>query len=295
MIRSMTGYGTCFDQREQRAVSVEVRSGNHRFLDLHIRLPKEYSFLEADIAQVLRSSLSRGRVDLHVSIQAPVPVDSLLDLDRARGYMEAGARLRDEFQFKDAVDLRTLLALPGVLHSEDALTMQERLRDAATSQLVVECVRNALKNMIQMRDQEGMSLASEMRHYLDRIRRKLKDINALTPGTVEEYRRKLAERVDQLLPNASVDPQRLAQEVALLAERSDVAEELTRLESHLDQCDRLLDSEMPVGKEMDFLMQEMHREINTTLSKTMDIEITSLAIAVKAEVERLREQVQNVE
>jgi uncharacterized protein (TIGR00255 family) len=291
----MTGYGTCFDQREERAVSVEIRSGNHRFLDVHIRLPKEYSFLEADVAQVLRASLSRGRIDLHVSVQAPLPVDSLLDLDRARAYMEAGARLRGEFQFKDALDLRTLLALPGVIHSEDAFTMQERLSDTATSELVLECVRNALKSMIEMRDQEGTSLASEMRHYLDRIRRKLEDIKTLVPNTVEEYRRRLSERLDQLLPTASVDPQRLAQEVALLAERSDVAEELTRLASHLDQCNRLLDAEMPVGKEMDFLMQEMHREINTTLSKTMDIEITRLAIAVKAEVERLREQVQNIE
>jgi uncharacterized protein (TIGR00255 family) len=295
MIRSMTGYGTCFDQREQRAVSVEIRSGNHRFLDLHVRLPKEYSFLEADVAQALRSAVNRGRLDLYVSVQAPVPADSLLDLDRARGYMEAGARLRDEFQLKDTLDLRTLLTLPGVLHGEDALTMQERLSDTVTSQLVLECVRNALKGLIQMRSQEGASLACEMRNYLDRIHAKLEEIHTLVPNTVEEYRRKLAERLEQLLPNASVDPQRLAQEVALLADRSDIAEELTRLASHLDQCNRLLDSDMPVGKEMDFLMQEMHREINTTLSKTMDIEITRLAIAVKAEVERLREQVQNIE
>jgi uncharacterized protein (TIGR00255 family) len=294
-MRSMTGYGTQFEEQGERTVSVEIRSGNHRFLDLHVRLPREYAFLEVEIAQLLRASLSRGRVDLYASVQAPVLADSLLDLRTGRLYVEAAARLRDEFQLKDTLDLRTLLGLPGVLRSREAPVPSQAQGETASVQLILECVRKALKNLVEMRNREGQALASEMTERLGRIRESVGVICGLAPRAVEEQQRKLLERLRTLLPDAAIEPQRLAQEVALLAEKADITEELARLDSHLQQCERLVDSATPAGKELDFLMQELHREINTVLSKTTDIAITRSGLAVKAEIEKLREQVQNIE
>ena len=294
MIRSMTGYGTSSNQRDQTAVCVEIRTGNHRFLDPHLRLPREYAYLEPDISQLLRIALARGRVDLYVSVQARPEAGMLLDFDAARNYVDAGSRLRDELKLGDSLDLRTLLGLPGVLQSREAAHLACP-PDSAAAQLLLECVRQAVQRVVQMREQEGLALAAEMRQYLQGLREKLEVIRRLAPRVVEEYRQRLAEKLAQLLPDSSVDPQRLAQEVALLAEKSDIAEEVARLESHLDQCAGLITSTASVGKELDFLMQEMHREVNTILSKSGAIDITRLAIAMKGEVEKLREQVQNVE
>jgi uncharacterized protein (TIGR00255 family) len=294
MIRSMTGYGSASNQREATAVCVEIRTGNHRFLDPHLRLPREYAYLESAVAQLLRAALARGRVDLFVSVQARMEAAMLLDFDAARNYVEAGSRLRDELKLGDSLDLRTLLGLPGVLQGRESgiLTQPPGSVDA---ELVLECVRQAVQGVVQMREQEGLALAAEMRQYLQGLREKLDVVRRLAPRVVEEYRQKLAEKLAQMLPDSSVDPQRLAQEVALLADRSDITEEVARLDSHLDQCAGLIGSTAPVGKELDFLMQEMHREVNTILSKSGAIEITRLAIAMKGEVEKLREQVQNVE
>jgi len=295
MVRSMTGYGTSCAQREQRAVSVEIRSTNHRFLDLSIRLPREYSFLEPEVAQLLRAALHRGRVELHAAVQAPVPPESLLDLEVAGSYAEAAARLRERFRLDDALDLRTLLLLPGVVRGRDALRAVDGPADAVAPRLVLECAQAALRGLIAMREREGSALAQAMGHSLERVRAALAELRALVPLGVERHRRKLTERLDQLLPDLAVDPQRLAQEVALMAERSDIGEELDRLASHASQCGRLLESEGPIGKELDFLMQEMQREINTTLAKSADLEITRPALAMKVEIERLREQAQNIE
>jgi uncharacterized protein (TIGR00255 family) len=294
MIRSMTGYGTSSKRRDQAAVSVEIRTGNHRFLDPHVRLPREYAYLEPDVTQILRAALARGRVDLYATVQARPDAGLLLDFDTARNYVDAGARLREELNLGDSLDLRTLLGLPGVLQNRDAATLA-RPQDTSAAELLVESVREAVQGVVQMREAEGLALVAEMRQYLQALREKLEGVRRLAPRVVEEYRRRLSEKLAQVLPDSSVDPQRLAQEVALVAEKSDITEEVARLESHLDQCAGLVTSTAPVGKELDFLMQEMHREVNTILSKSGAIEITRLAIAMKGEVEKLREQVQNVE
>lgn len=294
MIRSMTGYGTSSNRRDQAAVSVEIRTGNHRFLDPHLRLPREYAYLEPEVSQILHTALARGRVDLYVTVQARPEASLLLDFDAARNYVDAGSRLRDELSLGDSLDLRTLLGLPGVLQSRETASLTHP-PDSVAAELLLECARQAVQGVVQMREAEGLALAAEMRQYLQGLREKLEVIRGLAPRVVEEYRQRLVEKLAQLLPDSPVDPQRLAQEVALLAEKSDIAEEVARLESHLDQCAGLINSATPVGKELDFLMQEMHREVNTILSKSGAIDITRLAIAMKGEVEKLREQVQNVE
>jgi uncharacterized protein (TIGR00255 family) len=295
MIHSMTGYGSVSLQRNGTTVAVEVRTGNHRFLDLHFRLAREYGFLEPEISQQVRDTLRRGRIDVAVSIQASVPAECIVSVSTARSYMEAAARLRDEFHLGDSLDLRTLLTLPGVVVTQNLLFSDQAMADAELRPLVCGAVRQALDTVLQMRCQEGQALEAEMRLYLDGIWDKVASIRAHLPAELAECRQRLEERLQHLLPHVTLDPQRLAQEVALLAEKSDVSEEITRLESHLDQYVGVLNDGREAGKKMDFLLQEMHREVNTMLSKTGHLEVTRLGIAIKADIEKLREQVQNVE
>lgn len=295
MIHSMTGYGSVSLQKDGTTVAVEVRTGNHRFLDLHIRLAREYGFLEPEISQQIRDTLRRGRVDVAVAIQANIPAECLISVSAARSYIEAAARLRDEFHLGDSLDLKTLLTLPGVVVSQNLLSSEQVVAGAELRPVVFGGVRQALDTVLQMRRREGQVIESEMRGYLSSIREKVAPLRAHLPAALAEYRQRLEERLQYLLPQVAPDPQRLAQEVALLAEKSDVSEEITRLESHLDQYVDVLDGGREVGKKLDFLLQEMHREINTVLSKTGHLEVTRLGIAIKADIEKLREQVQNVE
>jgi uncharacterized protein (TIGR00255 family) len=295
MIQSMTGYGTVSLQKDGATVAVEIRTGNHRFLDLHVRLAREYGFLETEVSQLVRDTLRRGRVDVSITIQAAIPGECLVNMSTAQSYIEAAARLREEFHLDDALDLKTLLTLPGVLQSQNVFTLEKAQAGAELRDFVLHGVRQALETVLQMRRQEGQALESEIRSYLDGIRGNVAAVSAQLPATVLEFRQRLDERMKYLLPQLTPDPQRLAQEVALLAEKSDISEELTRLESHLGQYTGVLNDGRDAGKKMDFLLQEMHREINTVLSKTGNLEVTRHGIAVKADIEKLREQVQNVE
>ncbi len=295
MLSSMTGYGTGSAKGDGMEVTVEMRTVNHRFLDVHVRLPREYVYLETEVQQTVRGILVRGRVDVSVSIQSAEAASFLVNSDSARSYIEAAGRLRDEFHLEDSLDLRTLLTLPGVLENRDNVAAEAVNGNNALSELVAQGVRQALEAVRRMREKEGKALQADMQRYLEGVREKAARIHALAPATVIEYQRKLEERLAQLLPQVGIDPQRLAQEVALLAERCDISEEITRLESHVGQYESLMDSGREVGKRLDFLLQEMQREINTVLSKSANLEITRHGIAIKADIEKLREQVQNVE
>jgi uncharacterized protein (TIGR00255 family) len=295
MIQSMTGYGTVSLLKDGATVAVEVRTGNHRFLDLHVRLAREYGFLESDISQLVRNVIRRGRVDVSVTIQATVPAECLVSVSTARSYIEAATRLRDELHMEGALDLETLLTLPGVLQSQSLFSQEQAAAGAALREVTMATVRQALDTVLQMRLQEGQVLEAELKSYLGSVRDRVAAIRAHMPSVLLEYRQRLDERLKYLLPQVTPDPQRLAQEVALLAEKSDISEEITRMESHLDQYAGVLADGREVGKKMDFLLQEMHREVNTILSKTGNLEVTRHGIAIKADIEKLREQVQNVE
>ncbi len=294
MILSMTGFGSGLSQKGDVSVSVEIRAVNHRFLDLHIRLSREYTFLEAEIQQLVRSAMLRGRVDVNVTIQTATPAELLVNADLARGYADAARKLREELQLADTLDLRTLLTLPGVVQNKDGLALAEgaesNLREA-----LLESLRVSVESTMKMRRREGDALKSDMLHHLDNISERAAQVRAIVPSTIGEYRTKLQDRLEQLLPPNVLDPQRLAQEVAILAERADISEESARLDSHVAQFRGLLADGTEVGKKLDFLLQEMQREVNTMLSKSGNLEITRLGIALKADIEKLREQVQNVE
>jgi uncharacterized protein (TIGR00255 family) len=295
MIVSMTGYGIASLQQDGFAVTVEIRTVNHRFLDLHVRLAREYGFLEGEISQYVRNHLRRGRVDVSVNIQAPTPHECLINIDMVRSYMAAAARLRTEFDLDESLDLKALLQLPGVLQGPAQLVPEQKEAGAELREFVMTAMRQGLETVQEMRRREGQVLETETRAYLDAIRCKVAAMRAQIPAAHIEYRQRLEERLKCLLPQVAPDPQRLAQEVALLAEKSDISEEVTRLESHIEQYAGVLDDGREAGKKMDFLLQEMHREVNTVLSKTGNLEVTRGGIAIKTDIEKLREQVQNVE
>ncbi len=294
MILSMTGFGAAASQQGGTAVAVEVRTVNHRFLDTHVRLGREYTSLETEIQQVVRNHIGRGRVDVNITIRSTTTAELLIDSGMVRAYMEAACKLREEFQVADGLELKTLLTLPGVLQDRDPRWTEDS-PEGGVREAVIATLRCALQSVVQMRKQEGEALKADMGRYLSSIAGKNSSIKALLPSTVEEYRKKLEDRLAQLLTQKALDPQRVAQEVAILAERSDVSEEIARLESHLAQYQELLEDARETGKKLDFLLQEMQREVNTILSKTGNLEITRLGIAIKADIEKLREQVQNVE
>ncbi len=295
MILSMTGYGTATCQADGMVVAVEIRSVNHRFLDLHVRVSREYSFLENEIQQAARNLLKRGRVDMTITIRESAPAEVLVNEVAAKNYIQAAKRLCAELGVDYSMDAKTLLMLPGVLQNRDALAGAEEIDRGPVARLTLEGVQRALEGVLTMRRQEGVALQADLLRHLASVDEKAKSIQALGPASVIEYRQKLEDRLAQLLPENGIDPQRIAQEVALAAERSDISEEVTRLESHVNQYRELIQSGNDVGKRMDFLLQEMQREVNTILSKSGNLEITRHGIAIKADIEKLREQVQNVE
>ncbi len=291
MILSMTGYGTGSAQKDGTTVSVEIRTVNHRFLDLHVRLSREYQFLEGEIQQMVRKYLDRGRIDVNAAIQNTNSAAFLINSNLVKGYMEAAGKVREEFNLQDSLDLKTILSLPGVLQNgETAPSDSETI-----SELVKSSVQTALEGVMQMRRQEGDALRADMLRNLASVEESANRIHDLSQNSSGEYLQKLRDRIAQLLPQAGIDPQRLAQEAALIADKSDISEEVARLESHVEQYHALMDSKEKAGKKLDFLLQELQREANTILSKSGNLEVANRAIAIKTDIEKLREQVQNVE
>lgn len=291
MLKSMTGYGKGAAAGDEFKVTIDIRSVNNRNLDIHWRAPQELAALEIPLKKQVQAAVMRGRVD--VTINFTQTVGTACELNRAvvRGYIEALRAMREEFRLAGDVDVATIARLPGVLQpaSED-----NKLSEAVV-QGVEAALTQALTAMVAMRAVEGHELQKELLARIGRIESNLGVIEANSGGVVEAYREKLRRRLAELLESVAVDETRLAQEVAYLAERSDITEEITRLKSHLVQLRELLAAEGEIGKKLDFLLQEVNREANTTLSKSAELAICDAAIEIKTEVEKLREQAQNVE
>jgi uncharacterized protein (TIGR00255 family) len=296
-LKSMTGFAQARIERNGWALRIHVRSVNHRFLDVHLRLPEGFEVYEPRIRQALRDRLRRGHVDLNLYFEPGAAATVQINRELAAAYLNAAKELREQFGFHSEPDLAAVLRLPGVVASAGLPPDEDQERLGAA---VVECLAAALGKLEEMRLSEGSVLADEMRRRLADITRHVEHIAQLAERVRPAYARRLELRLRELLGDAAVDPARLAQEAALLAERSDISEEFSRLRSHVQQFRQLLEGGGDTGKKMDFLLQEMHREANTLLSKTPGTEedglsITALALEVKSEIEKLREQVQNVE
>jgi uncharacterized protein (TIGR00255 family) len=291
MIRSMTGFGAGHGAAGSEAVDVEVRSVNHKFCEVKVRLPRELSALETDALKVAKERLARGGID--VSIRRAGAAGGLaprVDLALAQAYARAFEELRTRLGLPGGATLADVAAADGVLTlDEPALDL-----DAARAALRA-AMGTALDALVAMRGREGEALARDLGGRLDGVEQLVAKIAALVPQTVEHHRARLSERVAELTRGIPLDPARLAQEVALFADRTDVTEEVTRLASHVAQARALLRGGEPAGRKLDFLVQEMHREVNTIGSKSQSAEIAALVVTAKAEVERMREQVQNVE
>jgi uncharacterized protein (TIGR00255 family) len=299
--KSMTGYAQARVEQNGWLLRINLRSVNHRFLDLHFRLPEGFEVFEPRIRQALRDRLRRGHVDVTLHFEPTGPAAVQVNRQLAEAYLQAAEDLRKRSGGKAEPDLVALLRLPGVIAAAGAPTGALASEDEERLGTQVQaCLEEALGRLEEMRRAEGRHLAEEMNRRLTHISGNAAQIETLAERVRPAYARRLEARLRELIGEVPLDPVRLTQEAALLAERGDISEELARLRSHVDQFHKLLAAGGELGKKLDFLLQEIQREANTMLSKTPGIEaeglaITDLGLEVKSEIEKLREQVQNVE
>ena len=297
---SMTGFAQVRGERNGWALRMSVKSVNHRFLDLKLRIPEGFDLYDLRLRQIVRERIHRGHVEINLSVEPATATPVLVNRQLVQAYLRAAEELRQETRAATDMDVVALLRLPGVIGGLVAALPETEEEQEQLGQALDGCLREALTKLDDMRRAEGRHLAEELRGRVARISEQAEKVSVLAATLRPAFARRLEARLKDLLGGASIDPARLAQEAALLAERSDISEELGRLRSHLQQFVRLLDGAGELGKKLDFLLQEMHREANTLLSKTPGVEnealaITGLALEIKAEIEKLREQVQNIE
>jgi uncharacterized protein (TIGR00255 family) len=291
MIRSMTGFGQGSAEGGAFKVRVDIRSVNNRFLDVHVRLPQEFASLELTIKKQAQAALHRGRVDLTIVVEQTREASFQINRPLVAGYLTALSEMRQEFGLEGEPSLELIAKLPGALQiSQDANQLDEALAGG-----IVAAVSQALVALSAMRLVEGQELATELMSRLDMIDKQLPTIEAEAARLPGIYRERLQRRLQEVQTGAPVDETRLAQEAIMLADRSDISEEIARLKSHITQMRDLVRADEEVGKRIDFILQEMNREANTILSKASDIAISDAAIIIKTEVEKMREQGQNVE
>jgi uncharacterized protein (TIGR00255 family) len=296
-LRSMTGYAHAQVIENGWSLRISVRSVNHRFLDLHLRVPEGFEPVEPRIRQIVRERVRRGHLDVTLHYDPAGPAAVGVNREVAAAYLQAVNSLREEFGIETQPDLAAILRLPGVIGPAAASIEEElgRLESAVT-----RCLVESLDKLDRMREEEANHLREEMSARLRSITQLAAEVGPLAERMRPAFAQRLEQRLKDLLGEAQLDPARLAQEAAIAAERSDVSEELARLRSHVQQFETLLAGASDIGKKLDFLLQEMQRETNTLLSKTPgnDAEglvITRHALEIKSEIEKLREQVQNIE
>ncbi len=290
-MRSMTGYGRRQFQADGREMTVEVKTVNHRFLDIGFRMPRNLSFLEEPIRALLSESLKRGHADVFVNYRnnREDAREVLVDEPLLCAYKHALGRMENVTEAANDIALSHLMALPDVLR----VTEREEDREAVTS-LMQKTLELVLTDVISMREREGEALLQDLEYHLLQVELLAERISKKSPQVAQSYRERLEARLAEL-EISPVEPQRLAQEVALFADRCAIDEELIRLSSHIQQMRNCLKGDGEAGRKLDFLVQELNREVNTIGSKASDVEITNWVVAAKCEIEKLREQVQNIE
>jgi uncharacterized protein (TIGR00255 family) len=297
MIRSMTGYGSAHAEDDRFALSIHLKSVNHRYFDLQARLPSALEFFVPQARRILRERVARGHVELTVNMERRDCARLRVDRKLLESYIRTCQDLQKEFGIDSKPESLALLRVPGVVTGETDRG-EEDLK--AIEQALEKALLEAIERLNELRSREGEALQRDLELRLGRIEESGIRIKRLSPEIAPAFRERLKERIRDLAGNETSDPGRVAQEVTLLALRSDITEEVTRLESHTLQANQLLRQGGEVGKKLDFLLQEMNRETNTMLSKTTDVpgagaEIAASAIEMKVEIEKLREQTQNIE
>jgi uncharacterized protein (TIGR00255 family) len=288
----MTGYGSGTAKVPGARITVEVRSVNQRFLDVNLKGPREYITLEGRLVKLVRQTLRRGKVDIFVNknLDADDPSAVRVDQTLAQGYHAALSQLAELLDYSEPPSLDLVASQRGVL-VVGALTPDPDV----DAEGVEAATRDALEAMVKMREEEGARLGENLLENARKLRELTVQLDQRAPELVEEFRANLRERLEKLLGDTKLDESRLTQEVALLGERTDIHEEIVRLQSHLDQLEQIVTGGGEMGRRLDFLLQEVHREINTSGSKASDPEVSRLVVDMKSIAERIREQTQNVE
>ena len=298
MIKSMTGYGRSECSKYNRKFVVEIKSLNHRYNDVSIKLPRVFSGFEDMLRKAVTKHVSRGKTDVYVNYEAIGDADVNISFNEplADGYIAALTAIKERYGIEDKISLSSISRFPDVISIAKGIADDEQAVEELR-EVLFEAVEEAVSNLILMREKEGAALKSDMLEKLLTITDMSGKIAKRAPEAIEIYKEKFIERLKENLSKAGVqvDENRLITEVAIFTDRACTDEELTRLSSHIDQFREILEKDEPVGRKLDFLVQEMNREVNTIGSKAHDVEITGIVIELKSEIEKIREQVQNIE
>ena len=291
MIKSMTGYGKANLIKDERIYQIEIKSVNHRYLDINIKLPKVISYLEEDIKKSISSKIKRGKVDVFVNFEnySSEGKNIKINTQIAKMYISELKKLAEQENLLSNIEVTEISKYP------DVLNIQNTQDDEIIRQEVLEVTQNAVEQLVKMREIEGKRIAEDLFARLEQIKTNITEISSISTGLIQEYVVKLETRIKELLQNQDIDESRLAQEVVIYADKCSVEEEITRLNSHLSQFSNLLNSNEAIGKKLDFIIQEMNRETNTIGSKANNLQITNDVIDLKTGIEDIREQVQNIE
>lgn len=291
MIKSMTGYGKGNISENLRNYQVEIKSVNHRYLDISVKMPRVLSYLEEDVKKVISSKVKRGKIDVFITFENSSTEGKEIKINNeiAKMYINQLKQLAEEENILANIEVTEISKYP------DVLSIQNTQDDEQIKKELIEATTIATDKLVQMRQVEGSKMAEDLLKRIEKTNQKIEKISELSTGLIEEYVLKLENRIKEILKNQEIDESRLAQEVVIYADKCSIEEEVTRLKSHISQFKELINSDDAVGKKLDFIIQEMNRETNTIGSKANNLEITNGVIDIKTEIENIREQVQNIE
>ena len=292
MIKSMTGFGRCEIAKGERKITVEMKSVNHRYLDVSIKMPKKLNFFEAAIRSELKNYIQRGKVDIYITYEDLTESNVCVKYNKelAAEYMKYLLQMAEDFKLDNDIRVSTLSRYPEILSMEEQTADEEELL-----QLLSEAIKGAAEGFVETRIKEGENLKNDLVEKLDGMLAHVEYITERSPQIITEYRQKLEEKVKELIEDVHVDENRMLMEVTIFADKVCVDEELVRLRSHIETTRENLIQGGSIGRKLDFIAQEMNREANTILSKANDLEISNRAIELKTEIEKVREQIQNIE
>ena len=291
MIKSMTGFGRGKLEVDGREYIIEIKSVNHKYSDISIKMPRNFSFVEDEIRKEINKNISRGKIDLNIlylnngNKQEKVTINKAL----AKNYINEIRQLINEADVNSSINIMEIIKLP------DVLNIQSEEPEEQIAKEIKQVLNIAIEEFLKMREKEGETIYQDLVNRIDDVNINVEQILRLSTGLIEEYIVKLKKRIEEILKNEIIDENRLAQEVVIYADKCSIEEEITRLKSHIQQFKELLDIKEPVGKRLDFLIQEMNREANTIASKSTSIDITNIVVELKTQIENIREQIQNIE
>ena len=291
-MKSMTGYGRAKQELHGRTITAELRAVNHRYLDCTVKAPRQYGFLDDAVKKAAAARIARGKVEVYIGVETQEGGDIAVTVNHALAehYLAALHELADKYGLRDDVSVMSLAKLPDVLGSERVeQDADEMTRDVLT------VFTEACDGFDKMRAREGVKLAEDVRNRASEIERMVGEVEKRSPERVREYREKLLARMQEVLADTSIDETRIVTEAAIYADKTAVDEETVRLRSHLQQLDGMLNEAKPIGRKLDFLVQEMNREANTIGSKANDVSMAQTVVNIKSEIEKIREQIQNIE